>query len=131
MEHNTGRVQFEAAPFTAVTQEMEKLWSDIDELVKTNLTIEEVFYYAAFIHLAFVCIHPFNDGNGRTGRLLEKWFIAQKAGSRAWYMQAERYYYEHHSVYYANIRKLGLEYDTLDYEQALPFLLMLPGCLAV
>jgi Fic family protein len=90
------------------------------------LSIEEVFYYAAFIHLVFVKIHPWNDGNGRSARLLEKWFIAQKLGNKAWFLQSEKMYYSFHSTYYQNIRLLGLEYPELDYSKALPFLLMLP-----
>ncbi|MFD2145566.1 Fic family protein [Mucilaginibacter antarcticus] len=77
----------------------------------------------------FVKIHPFNDGNGRSARLIEKWFLAQKLGEKAWYFQSEKSYYDHHNIYYTNIRKLGLEYDMLDYGQALPFLLMLPNAL--
>ena len=30
------------------------------------------------------------------------------------------------TLYYSNIRLLGLEYPELDYSKALPFLLMLP-----
>jgi len=37
------------------------------------LTDSELFF-AALIHLVFVKIHPFDDGNGRAARLLEKWF---------------------------------------------------------
>ncbi|MDR0681877.1 MAG: Fic family protein [Dysgonamonadaceae bacterium] len=65
-------------------------------------------------------IHPFNDGNGRTAHLIEKWFLAEKLGEKAWFIQSERYYYDHHSSYYSNIRKLGMEYDELDYSKALP-----------
>jgi hypothetical protein len=38
-------------------------------------------------------------------------------------------YYQQHQTYYQNIRRLGLEYPVLDYNQALPFLLMLPKAL--
>ena len=105
---------------------MQKLYSDIDHLLKADLSIQEVFYYAAFIHLVFVKIHPWNDGNGRTARLLEKWFLSQKLGEKAWFLQSEKMYYQHHQAYYKNIRLVGLEYSELDYNQALSFLLMLP-----
>ncbi len=94
MEHNTGRIQFEAAPFNVVETEMEKLWDDISELLKLNLSNEELFYYAAYLHLVFVNIHPFNDGNGRAARLLEKWFLSVMLGETAWYIQSEKYYYQ-------------------------------------
>jgi Fic family protein len=48
------------------------------------LSAEEVFYFASFIHLRFVHIHPFRDGNGRAARLIEKWFIAEKLGKQFW-----------------------------------------------
>src|SRR2546423_3330400 len=35
MEHKTGRIQFEAAPFAIIETEMNKLWNDIKELQKT------------------------------------------------------------------------------------------------
>jgi Fic family protein len=78
------------------------------------------------IHLVFLKIHPFDDGNGRTARLLEKWFLAEKLGSQAWFVQSEKYYYQQHRTYYNHIRRLGLEYPTLDYGQAMPFLQLLP-----
>ena len=81
------------------------------------------------LHLVFVKIHPFEDGNGRTARQLEKWFLAQKLGPKAWYIQSERYYYEQHQKYYDAIRLLGLEYEELQYSEALPFMKMLPGSL--
>ncbi len=78
------------------------------------------------IHLVFVKIHPWNEGNRRGGRLIEKWFIAEKLGEKAWYLPSEKYYYNQHNLYYTNIRRLGLEYLELNYALALPFLLMLP-----
>ena len=69
-----------------------------------------------------------NDGNGRLARLLEKWFLAEKLGEKAWFLQSEKNYYENHNQYYQNIRKLGLEFETLDYEKSLDFLLFCYEC---
>ena len=129
MEHQTFNIQFEAALWTDVEPLMKQFWLDVNQLIKQTLSITEVFYYAAFIHLVFVNIHPFEDGNGRAGRLLEKWFIAQKLGEKAWYLQSELNYYRHVNDYYKNLNKLGLFYEQLDFSKALPFLLMLPKSL--
>ncbi|MEI7504271.1 MAG: Fic family protein [Paludibacter sp.] len=122
-----GKIEYVAPTMYEVKEEISKLYSDIKTLLETVLSIEEVFYYASMIHLVFVKIHPFNDGNGRTARLLEKWFLAQKAGDKAWFVQSEKHYYQQHQVYYTNLRALGLEYPELNYNNALPFLLMLPN----
>lgn len=126
MEHKTRRIQYEAAPADDVKKLMGLLWKDIEQLKKEKLTTAEVFYFASFIHIVFVNIHPFDDGNGRAGRLLEKWFIAEKLGRKAWFMQTELNYYTHVNDYYKNLNRLGMFYDELDYRKAMPFLLMLP-----
>ncbi len=124
-----GKIEYVAAAPLAVRTELQKLYSDLDKLLKSDLTINEVFFFAAMLHLVFVKIHPFDDGNGRACRLLEKWFLASKLGAKAWFVQSERNYYNHHQTYYNNIRLLGLEFVTLDYSMAMPFLLMLPQSL--
>lgn len=122
-----GKIEYVAAsPFEA-SGEMEKFYTDLEILLHEELSFEAVLFFAAMLHLVFVKIHPWNDGNGRTARLLEKWFIAQKLGKKAWLLQTEKYYYENHDTYYENIRTLGLEYEGLNYSKSLPFLLMLPA----
>jgi len=121
-----GRIEYVAATPFEVPLLMEKLFADLEILLNTELTISETFFFASMLHLVFVKIHPWNDGNGRSARLFEKWFLAQKLGYKAWFIQSEKHYYTQHQTYYDNIRLLGLEYPDLDYSKALPFLLMLP-----
>lgn len=83
-----------------------------------------MFYYASLIHLVFVKIHPFQDGNGRAARLIEKWFLLEKPGVIAYSIQLEKNYYQNLEAYYHNIKILGLEYENLDFKKSLDFLLM-------
>ena len=124
-----GKIEYVACPSARVKAELKKLYADIALLINTELSFGEVLYFASLIHLVFVKIHPFDDGNGRTARLLEKWFLAQKLDEKAWFVQSEKYYYDQHQTYYRNIRAMGLEYEALDYDKALPFLLMLAEAL--
>jgi Fic family protein len=63
-------------------------------------TINEPILLSALVHLKFVSIHPFIDGNGRTARLLMNLILLQngypqaiiKVSNRAQYIQAiEKY----------------------------------------
>jgi Fic family protein len=126
--NESGNIVYVAADAKIVKSEVKKLFDDIAYLFKKELTYEEVFYFASMIHLIFVEIHPFSDGNGRTSRLLEKWFISQKLGLNAWFLRSELYYYSNIDKYYKNIN-IGIEYDELNYDKCIPFLLMLPVCL--
>jgi Fic family protein len=128
---NDGRIEYVATSPFEVDTEMNKFYADLGTLLVTDLTIQETFFFASLIHLVFVKIHPWNDGNGRSARLLEKWFLAQKLGPEAWFIQSEKYYYIKHQEYYNHIRLLGIEYTELDYSKALPFLLMLPQALVM
>ena len=111
-----------------VEREMKQFFSDISKLIKEKLTISEVFYYTSIIHLVFVHIHPFRDGNGRAARLIEKWFITEKLGEKYWKIPSEEYYKTHQEEYYKTLN-LGVNYYELNYDACLGFLSMLPNCL--
>lgn len=111
-----------------VQEKMGQLFGDIIFLLRSEISIAEIFYYASLIHLKFVHIHPFRDGNGRGGRLLEKWFISQKLGENFWKIPSEKYYWDHRDDYYNNIN-IGVNYYELNYDCCFPFLIMLPECL--
>lgn len=129
LEHNANRIEYKAASASIVESEFNSFWQDVETLLQSDLSTNETFYYAALIHLVFELIHPFSDGNGRAGRLLEKWFLATKLGERAWCIASEKYYYENVNAYYKSYRYLGNYYNEMDYTKALPFLLMLPKSL--
>ncbi len=113
-----------------VNAELHKLFADISILLKRKLSYKEVFYYASMIHLWIAAIHPFEDGNGRAARLLEKWFLVSKLGEAAWSIQSEKYYWDHRPEYYQNIA-LGFNYYALHWDRCIPFLLMLSEALKV
>jgi Fic family protein len=111
-----------------VEREMKIFFESVGELLENNLTEEEVFYFASLIHLRFVHIHPFRDGNGRTARLLEKWFITEKLGRQFWKIPSEEYYKNNQQKYYETIN-IGVNFYELNYGKCLNFLVMLPNCL--
>ena len=129
MQHETNKIQYEAALSSKVKQYFDALFEDISILIKADLSINEIFYYASFLHLVCVNIHPFEDGNGRISRLLEKWFLAQKLGKQAWCVASEKYYYQNVDNYYKNLAILGFSYENLAYKNSLNFLQMLPRSL--
>lgn len=122
--NSNDQIEYVAASPDCVKTELDKLFHDIELLQNKELNSYEVFYYASLIHLVFVKIHPFQDGNGRTARLIEKWFLFEKLGEKASSIQLEKNYYQNLKEYYNNIKKLGLEYEELDYKKSLDFLLM-------
>ena len=89
--NSEGSIEYVAALPEELEIAIENFYADINTLVKKNLTVNEVFFYSALLHLVFVKIHPWNDGNGRSARLIEKWFVAQKLGENAWFIESEKY----------------------------------------
>jgi len=118
------RIEYVACEPSKVKSEWQKLFIDIEFLKKSDLSTLEAFFFAAQIHLVFLKIHPLQDGNGRTARLIEKWFLREKFGTKSTSIELEKNYYLNKAKYYNNIRAIGLEYDYLDYSKSLNFLLM-------
>lgn len=118
------RIDYVAAEPGKLLVELTKLFEDIDYLLSKNLCNSEVLYFASYIHLAFVKIHPFQDGNGRSARLLEKWFLIEKLGDKATAIQLEKNYYLNLQDYCKNLKRLGVDYELIDYGKASDFLMM-------
>lgn len=121
-----GLVYLAAAP-AQLSIEMEKLFADIDLLLKRKLSLQHTLYYAAYIHFLFGKIHPFADGNGRAARLLEKWFMAAKLGTNAFGLPIEKYYWDNRHTYLDRLNIAPTYNETLDrLSMCTPFLQMLP-----
>ena len=118
------KIDYVAAESSILHIELTKLFDDIETLLAEDLSNAEVLYYASYIHLTFVKIHPFQDGNGRSARLLEKWFLIEKLGEKATAIQLETHYYLNLQEYYRNLKRLGVDYNFLDYDKAFEFLMM-------
>lgn len=122
-------VVYTAADADQVPDLMAQLMAEVEALNKRELSNTEVFYYASLLHLQFVKIHPFSDGNGRTARLLEKWFMARHLGHMAWWINSELYYRMHMGLYSGHLAAMGKHWESVNMDRALPFLLLLPRSL--
>lgn len=107
-----------------VASEMHVFFEAIGELLKKKHTIAECFFWASWIHLIMVLIHPFADGNGRIARLCEKWFLVEKLGQKMLYLPSEEFYFTHRDQYYQSLR-LGVNYWETDFSRAKSFVELL------
>jgi Fic family protein len=123
-------IMYRATPPEDVEMAMKEFWDSTKSLLASDLAPDKALYHASMAHLVFEKIHPFTDGNGRIGRLLEKWFLARCCGSLAWKVASEAYYEQERARYYANLKALGEDYADLDFAKSVPFLLMLPEAIA-
>ncbi len=117
-------IDYIAAEPSILHIELTKLFDDIETLLAADLSNAEILYFASYIHLTFVKIHPFQYGNGKSAKLLEKWFLIKKLGEKATAIQLEKHYYLNLQEYYRNLKRLGVDYDFLDYDKEFEFLMM-------
>ncbi len=71
----------------------------------------DVLVQAAVVHAQFELIHPFQDGNGRIGRLLIPLFLYQKRTLATPMFYLSEYLESHRDLYYARLRGISQEGD--------------------
>lgn len=74
------KVHFEAPPSGRVPEEMARFVAWFNDTAPAGKAPLPALTRAALAHLHFVCIHPFEDGNGRIGRALAEKSLAQTLG---------------------------------------------------
>lgn len=74
------KVHFEAPPSKSMPSEMKRFIQWFSSTAPTGKTPLPILTRAGIAHLYFVCIHPFEDGNGRIGRAIVEKAISEGLG---------------------------------------------------
>ena len=74
------KVHFEAPPSASVSAEMSRFIDWFNRSAPGNAEPLPALTRAGIGHLHFICIHPFEDGNGRIGRAITEKVLAQSLG---------------------------------------------------
>jgi Fic family protein len=74
------RVHFQAPPSAAMPAEMDAFVQWFNETAPNGIRSLPALTRAGIAHLYFVCIHPFEDGNGRIGRAIAEKSLAENLG---------------------------------------------------
>ena len=90
-----------------------------------NFEIDPLLVIPYFIH-DFLCIHPFNDGNGRLSRLLTTLLLYRSGFYVGKYISLEALIAKNKSAYYEALQKSGLNWYE-ENEDILPFMKYLLG----
>lgn len=90
-----------------------------------NFEINPLLIIPYFIH-DFLCIHPFNDGNGRLSRLLTTLLLYRSGFYVGKYISLEALIAKDKSAYYEALQKSGLNWHE-ENEDILPFMKYLLG----
>jgi Fic family protein len=84
----------------------------LDNLIDyMNTTDQEVLVQTAVMHAQFEIIHPFYDGNGRTGRILIPLFLWSKGLISAPMFYISEYFDENRDQYIENLHRITSDHD--------------------
>ena len=120
----TKRVRFQPVPAWETSEAMDSLCSALQEAL-TDPEMDPLLLIPMFI-LDFLCIHPFNDGNGRMSRLLTLLLLYRSGYFVGKYISLERLIADSKTTYYEVLQdsSTGWHEGTNDY---LPFVRYMLG----
>ena len=105
------------APFET-TEALDKICDEFNKVIG-NLELEPLIAIPIFIH-DFLCIHPFNDGNGRMSRLLTTLLLYRSGFYVGKYISLEAKIAKHKDLYYDVLNRSGYGWHEGN-EDILPF----------
>lgn len=89
------KVEHEGLPHALLPRYMEELLAFINTESKMNDLLK-----AALIHFYIAYLHPYFDGNGRTARFVQLWYLVQQGYSSAMFVPFSGYINETRQSYY-------------------------------
>ncbi len=122
-----GGASIEAAYYVPPSVEhMRPLLDDLEKFIYAEDRLHPVVK-AALIHAQFEMIHPFLDGNGRTGRLLITFYFAHEGMLHKPTLYLSGFFLKNRSAYYARLADIQ---ERGDYESWIRFFLqgMVDSC---
>ncbi len=122
----TKHVRFQPVPAWETTEAMDALCNALQEAL-TDPELDPLLLISMFI-LDFLCIHPFNDGNGRMSRLLTLLLLYRAGYFVGKYISIERLIVDSKETYYEVLQEssIGWHEGENDY---LPFVRYMLGIL--
>lgn len=116
-------IRFQPVPAWETPEAVEELCKSFEEALTTG-KIEQLILIPMFI-LDFLCIHPFNDGNGRMSRLLTLLLLYRAGYSVGKYISVERQIEATKEIYYKTLQEssYGWHENDNDYEPFVKYML--------
>lgn len=101
---NTGVVYY--TPPVGETR-IRELLANFERYFNEDAPAHEIFARMAILHYQFEAIHPFADGNGRTGRMLMPLYLMKQGRLPVPVLFISHYILEHRDDYYQHLRAVG------------------------
>lgn len=92
-------------------QYVDELMSDLEIFANDISNPLPILLKVALIHYQFETIHPFLDGNGRTGRLLITLYLVSKRVLKRPILYLSDFFERHRSLYYDNLMRVRIHND--------------------
>ncbi|MCK5412779.1 MAG: Fic family protein [Candidatus Pacebacteria bacterium] len=100
-------------------QEIENYFSDFEKYI--HYSEKDILVQLAIVHAQFEIIHPFWDGNGRTGRILMPLFLYYKKVLNTPMFYLSEYFEKNREEYYENLQGIS---NNNDWESWIKFFLV-------
>lgn len=96
--------------------EMQRALTDLEKFIHTDDEVPTVIK-AGLIHAQFETIHPFLDGNGRTGRMLITFYLWKQGYLEKPVLFLSSFFKKHQQLYYEKLLgyRHGFVYEWLDF----------------